>query len=131
MIIAVTSCRLCPFINTETSFGESMWECSQGAFGLSTTPPKKGEIHMCCPLLKEDIIIKNGSKGGLTRDQYDALTKGNEEASAANDYTKMIVMGSDTDKKMRKFKQDNICTHPDVGTNGGGDYCKACGKTWG
>lgn len=23
-----------------------------------------------------------------------------------------------------------ICSHPDVGTDGSGDYCKRCGKRW-
>ena len=130
MTIEIKSCRMCPFINTETSFGEVMWECSRGAFGLSSTPPEKGKVHMCCPLLKEDIVIKHATTEGLTKQQYEVLVKGNEEASRNNDYSKMIIMGSDTAKKMDKYKQDNICKHPDVGTDGGGDYCKSCGKRW-
>lgn len=25
---------------------------------------------------------------------------------------------------------NNTCNHPDIGTDGGGDYCKHCGKRW-
>jgi hypothetical protein len=24
----------------------------------------------------------------------------------------------------------DTCSHPDIGTDGGGDYCKTCGKRW-
>lgn len=52
------------------------------------------------------------------------------EASRNNDYSKMIMMGSPEAKEMKRYEQDNICKHPDVGTSGGMDYCKSCGKQW-
>lgn len=131
MTIEISSCRKCPFISTEKSFGEAAWECSRGAFGLSSTPPKKNDVHECCPLRKEEIIIKLVKKSeGLTEEEYNALVKRSEEASRNNDYSNMINMGDDNYKKMKKYRQDNICKHPNVQTNGGGDYCTSCGKTW-
>lgn len=29
-----------------------------------------------------------------------------------------------------KQKEKETCTHPDIGTDGGGDYCKKCKKRW-
>lgn len=140
MVIEIKSCRFCPFIKTENTFGEVAWKCSQGAFGLSTTPPEKDVVHICCPLLKEDIVIKHKvTEEGLTKVKYESLKKEHEEACHNNDYSKMIMMGSVVDNKMKKYKQDNICisnryfsqcNQPDVGTDGGGDYCKLCGKRW-
>lgn len=66
----------------------------------------------------------------LTREEYNKLVQQQEEASSKNDYSRMIMSGSPIAKAMGKFKQDHICPHPDIGTDGGGDYCKMCGKRW-
>ncbi len=66
----------------------------------------------------------------LTKKQYEKIKKQNEKASRANDYSKMIMMGSKEGRAMTEYERDNICKHPDVGTDGGGDYCKTCGKRW-
>lgn len=34
----------------------------------------------------------------------------------------------ETDPQPQPLRQ---CSHPDVGTDGGGDYCKTCGERWG
>ncbi len=66
----------------------------------------------------------------ITKKKYDQLVARQAEASRKNDYSKMIMMGSSEDAQMKEYFQNKICRHPDVGTNGGGDYCKSCGKTW-
>lgn len=63
-------------------------------------------------------------------EQYRKMQEEQAEASRNNDYSKMIMAGDDKSTAMKLFFQNNICGHPDVGTNGGGDYCKICGKTW-
>jgi hypothetical protein len=66
----------------------------------------------------------------LTEQEYKALQKRSEDANRNNDYSKMIIMGSPEAKAMKEYEQSNLCRHPDVGSDGGGDYCKSCGKRW-
>ncbi len=66
----------------------------------------------------------------LNKKQYDKLTEQQRIASSANDYSKMIMGGDKNDIAMKEYFRENICKHLYVGTNGGGDYCKSCGKTW-
>jgi hypothetical protein len=66
----------------------------------------------------------------MTKEEYEKLKERSEKANKDNDYTKMIMIGSTEWVSMRKYEQDNLCSHPDVGTDGGGDYCKSCGKGW-
>jgi len=66
----------------------------------------------------------------LTEKQYEKLAAKQQLASRENDYSKMIMAGSPIAIAMKEYEQDNLCKHDDVGTNGGGDYCKLCGKTW-
>ena len=66
----------------------------------------------------------------ITKEKYDELKAQSEMASKNNDYSKMIMMGSIEAKQMKVFEQNNRCTHPSIGTDGGGDYCKQCGKRW-
>ena len=63
----------------------------------------------------------------LTQEQYDALKKRNAEASANNDYGKMIMVGSEESLAMRRFEQDK-CQHGNITTSGGVDTCGICGK---
>jgi hypothetical protein len=66
----------------------------------------------------------------LTEQEYKALQKLSEDANRNNDYSKMIMMGSPEAKAMKEYEQNNLCRHPDIGSDGGGDYCKSCGKRW-
>lgn len=66
----------------------------------------------------------------LTKKQYEKLVARQEEASHKNDYSKMIMMSDPEAIQMKEYFQNKICEHPDVGTDGGGDYCKSCGKRW-
>lgn len=66
----------------------------------------------------------------LTKKEYEKLVERQYKASKENDYSKMIMMGDENDKAMTKYKQDNLCTHPNIQTIGGQDYCAQCGKTY-
>ena len=65
----------------------------------------------------------------LTTEQYVRLKRQNEQASSNNDYSKMIIIGSPEARQMKEFEQHQ-CSHPSIGTVGGADYCKQCGKIW-
>lgn len=66
----------------------------------------------------------------LTKIKYDKLVEQQKVASKNNDYSKLIMAGSPEETSMKEYEQENICKHTDVGTDGGGDYCKTCGKRW-
>ena len=65
----------------------------------------------------------------MNKEQYDFLKRQNEEASRKNDYSRMIMMGSELQKLMKEYEMEN-CPHPEISTDGGGDYCRSCGKRW-
>ena len=65
----------------------------------------------------------------LTKKEYDKLMEQQKKASATNNYSTMIMMGSPEANAMQEYEQ-SICKHPDIGTDGGGDYCKICAKRW-
>lgn len=64
----------------------------------------------------------------LTKEEYETLKEKNRIASQKNDYNNMIMPNMPEYQAMRNYEQDNLCSHPDIGTNGGMDYCKICGK---
>ncbi len=66
----------------------------------------------------------------IKKKRYDELKARQEKASRDNDYSTMIMMGSKESNQMNEYYQNNICPHHDIGTDGGGDYCKTCGKRW-
>ena len=66
----------------------------------------------------------------LTEKQYKKLVEQQRVASLKNDYSKMIMVGDENYVAMKKYFQDNICTHSNVETAGGIDCCKYCGKQW-
>ena len=66
----------------------------------------------------------------MTQKEYDDLMLQINKANRENDYNNMIMPNNPIYNEMRKFKQDNICTHGSISTNGVGDICNYCGKTF-
>ena len=64
----------------------------------------------------------------ITKEEYNTLVEDQKIASRNNDYSTMIMMGDKKDLQMKEYFRSFLCKHEDVGTNGGGDYCKLCGK---
>lgn len=64
----------------------------------------------------------------ITKWEYKQLKARQEMASRNNDYSKMILMGSEEDALMTEYEQNNICEHPNIVTIGGVDICQLCGK---
>lgn len=68
----------------------------------------------------------------ITKEEYNQLKKQHEEACKRNDHSRMILIGSETYKKMKEF-DSHRCKHNRVISHQGGqvDECLDCGKTWG
>jgi hypothetical protein len=70
----------------------------------------------------------------LTKKKFEQLQKDHEEGSKTNDYSKMIMMGSEKDLAMKQYTRDNdLCKHNSIEEIQGGqiERCRNCGKTWG
>jgi hypothetical protein len=65
----------------------------------------------------------------LTEVEYKALKLQSEKASAENDYSKMIMIGSPEYIQMQEYKQ-SVCKHDGPGYVGRdmGHYCGLCNK---
>ncbi len=69
----------------------------------------------------------------ITKTEYEALKKQHEEGCKNNDYSKMIMMGDENDRKVKEYEQEFICKHTSIEEIQGGqiEQCRQCGKRWG
>jgi hypothetical protein len=69
----------------------------------------------------------------ITKTEYELLKKRHQEGCKDNDYSKMIMMGDENDKKIKEYEQTFTCKHSSIEEIQGGqiERCRQCGKQWG
>lgn len=68
----------------------------------------------------------------ISKERYEELKAQHEKACLENDYSKMIMMGSQENRQMKEY-ESQFCKHKRITSYQGGqiDECLDCGKTWG
>lgn len=68
----------------------------------------------------------------ISKEEYDAIQLEHKEGCKTNDYSKMMMIGSDKWKKCREYEQEFVCKHPLTKDEQGGQIieCISCGKQW-
>ena len=70
----------------------------------------------------------------ISKEQYEKMKSDHEEGCRLNDYSKMIMIGSDEDLLMKEYlRESGECKHTSIEEIQGGqiERCRICNKTWG
>lgn len=70
----------------------------------------------------------------ISKEQYESMKAEHEEGCRLNDYSKMVMIGSEKDSLMREYlRESGECKHGYIEEIQGGqiERCRICNKTWG
>jgi hypothetical protein len=68
----------------------------------------------------------------ITKEEYDKYLEDHSIGCKKNDYSKMIMFGSEKAKLIKEYEQENVCKHSSIEEIQGGqiERCRNCGKEW-
>ena len=69
----------------------------------------------------------------ITKEEYEKYLEDHKTGCEENDYSKMIMFGSEKAKLIKEYEQENVCKHSSIEEIQGGqiERCRNCGKEWG